>query len=53
LVEAGVGLEEIIDRLVHQHNDVTRKIYFNVTTGMKAEATDKSSALKIKTRIKN
>ena len=45
LAEAGVGLEEIMDRLGHQDDDVTRKVYLHVTTTMKTEAANKFSQL--------
>jgi len=51
LAEAGVGLEEIMDRLGHQDDDVTRKVYLHVTTDMKTEAADKFSELMKKTRM--
>lgn len=52
LAEAGVGLEEIMDRLGHQDDDVTRKVYLHVTTDMKTEAADKFSKLMKKTCLK-
>lgn len=51
LAEAGVGLEEIMDRLGHQDDDVTRKVYLHITTDMKTEAADKFSELMKKTRL--
>ncbi|WP_367183489.1 tyrosine-type recombinase/integrase [Sporosarcina sp.] len=45
LAEAGVGLEEIMDRLGHQDDEVTRRVYLHVTTGMKKEASNKFSEL--------
>ena len=45
LAEAEVGLEEIMDRLGHQDDEVTRKVYLHVTTEMKKEASDKFSKL--------
>lgn len=41
LAEAGVGLEEIMDRLGHHDDEVTRKVYLHVTDNMKREASDK------------
>lgn len=41
LAEAGVGLEEIMDRLGHADNDTTRKIYLHVTKDKKKEAAQK------------
>lgn len=51
LAEAGVGLEEIMDRLGRQDDDVTRKVYLHVTKKMKTEAVDKFSELVKKTRM--
>ncbi|WP_391117753.1 tyrosine-type recombinase/integrase [Psychrobacillus sp. L3] len=45
LAEAGVGLEEIMDRLGHQDDEVTRKVYLHVTSEMKKEASNKFSEL--------
>ncbi|AYV72447.1 site-specific integrase [Bacillus sp. PK3-056] len=45
LAEAGVGLEEIMDRLGHHDDEVTRKVYLHVTNEMKREASDKFSKL--------
>lgn len=45
LAEAGVGLEEIMDRLGHQEDEVTRRVYLHVTTEMKKDASDKFSEL--------
>lgn len=45
LAEAGVGLEEIMDRLGHHDDEVTRKVYLHVTDNMKREASDKFSNL--------
>ncbi|WP_255428566.1 site-specific integrase [Sporosarcina sp. resist] len=45
LAEAGVGLEEIMDRLGHQDDEVTRKVYLHVTSVMKKEASNKFSEL--------
>lgn len=45
LAEAGVGLEEIMERLGHHDDEVTRKVYLHVTNEMKREASDKFSNL--------
>ncbi|MEK4715025.1 MULTISPECIES: tyrosine-type recombinase/integrase [Sporosarcina] len=45
LAEAGVGLEEIMDRLGHQDDEVTRNVYLHVTNEMKKEASNKFSEL--------
>ncbi|MDQ0216765.1 integrase [Oikeobacillus pervagus] len=45
LAEAGVGLEEIMDRLGHHDDEVTRKVYLHVTNNMKKEASDKFGQL--------
>lgn len=45
LAEAGVGLEEIMERLGHHDDEVTRKVYLHVTNEMKREASDKFSKL--------
>lgn len=45
LAEAGVGLEEIMDRLGHQDDEVTRSVYLHVTSEMKKEASNKFSKL--------
>lgn len=45
LAEAGVGLEEIMDRLGHHDDEVTRKVYLHVTNEMKRDASDKFSNL--------
>ncbi|MCE5287016.1 MAG: tyrosine-type recombinase/integrase [Pelosinus sp.] len=41
LAEAGVGLEEIMERLGHSDDDTTRKVYLHVTKDMKKEAAKK------------
>ena len=41
LAEAGVSLEEIVDRLGHSTAGVTRKIYLHVTKGRKKEVAEK------------
>ncbi|MDW2879545.1 MULTISPECIES: tyrosine-type recombinase/integrase [Bacillaceae] len=45
LAEAGVGLEEIMDRLGHHDDEVTRRVYLHVTNEMKREASNKFSNL--------
>lgn len=45
LAEAGVGIQEIMDRLGHQDDEVTMKVYLHVTETMKSEASDKFSNL--------
>lgn len=45
LAEAGVSLEEIMDRLGHSDDEVTRKVYLHVTTKMKTDAANKFSQL--------
>lgn len=45
LAEAGVGLEEIMERLGHKDDDTTRTIYLHVTQDMKKEAPQKFSEL--------
>lgn len=41
LTEAGVGIEEIMERLGHSTEKTTRKIYLHVTEKMKTKAADK------------
>jgi len=41
LAEAGVGLEEIMQRLGHADDDTTRRVYLHVTKDMKKEAAKK------------
>ncbi len=41
LAEAGVSLEEIMDRLGHVNDDVTRRIYLHITKTKKKEASQK------------
>lgn len=41
LAEAGVGLEEIMQRLGHIDDDTTRRVYLHVTKQMKKEAAKK------------
>jgi len=45
LAEAGVGLEEIMERLGHSDDTTTRKVYLHVTKDMKKEAAHKFSKL--------
>ncbi|KQL57132.1 integrase [Alkalicoccobacillus plakortidis] len=45
LAEAKVGIDEIMDRLGHIDDEVTRKVYLHVTTKMKKDASDKFSNL--------
>lgn len=43
LAEAGVDLDEIMDRLGHQDDETTRRVYLHITEGRKQEAADKFS----------
>jgi integrase len=45
LAEAGVGLEEIMERLGHTDDDTTRRVYLHVTKDMKKEAVRKFDEL--------
>lgn len=45
LAEAGVGLEEIMERLGHIDDSTTRKVYLHVTKDMKKEAAHKFAQL--------
>lgn len=45
LAEAGVGLEEIMDRLGHVEDETTRLIYLHVTEELKREASQKFGQL--------
>jgi integrase len=45
LAEAGVGIEEIMERLGHSDDDTTRKVYLHVTKTKKKEAAQKFSEL--------
>jgi len=45
LAEAGVGLEEIMDRLGHVEDETTRLIYLHVTKELKKEASHKFGQL--------
>ena len=45
LAEAGTGLEEIMQRLGHTDDDITRRVYLHVTKDMKKEAAHKFDQL--------
>jgi integrase len=45
LAEAGVGLEEIMQRLGHTNDKTTRQVYLHVTKSMKKEAVAKFDSL--------
>jgi integrase len=45
LAEAGATLEQIMERLGHGDNDITRTIYLHVTKPQKKEASQKFSEL--------
>lgn len=45
LAEAGVGLQEIMERLGHKDDDVTKSVYLHVTKTMKKEASHKFDQL--------
>jgi integrase len=45
LAEAKVKIDEIMDRLGHIDDEVTRKVYLHVTAEMKKDASDKFSKL--------
>ncbi|WP_328801992.1 tyrosine-type recombinase/integrase [Paenibacillus sp. LX16] len=45
LAEAGVGLQEIMDRLGHKDDDTTKHVYLHVTKPKKKEASQKFSEL--------
>ena len=45
LAEAGVGLEEIMERLGHIDDDTTRNVYLHVTKEKKKEAPQKFAEL--------
>jgi integrase len=42
LAEAGVSLEQIMDRLGHTDDQITKNVYLHVTQEMKKEASQKS-----------
>lgn len=45
MAQAGVGLEEIMERLGHKDDSITRNIYLHITKDMKKEASQKFSEL--------
>ena len=45
LAEAGVDLDEIMDRLGHQDDATTRNIYLHITSARKSAAASKFSTL--------
>jgi integrase len=45
LAEAGVGIHEIMERLGHQDDEITKRVYLHVTKTMKKEASQKFSDL--------
>ncbi|HWQ71967.1 MAG TPA: tyrosine-type recombinase/integrase [Desulfitobacteriaceae bacterium] len=45
LAEADVGLKEIMERLGHSDDDITRKVYLHVTKTKKKEASQKFAEL--------
>ncbi|MDR1701655.1 MAG: site-specific integrase [Sporomusaceae bacterium] len=45
LAEAGVGLEEIMERLGHANDTITRNVYLHITKTQKKEAAQKFSQL--------
>lgn len=45
LAEAGVSLEEIMERLGHSDDDTTRRVYLHITKDMKKEAAHKLDTL--------
>ncbi|MFB6802504.1 hypothetical protein ACFCVU_15120 [Peribacillus butanolivorans] len=45
LAEAGVSLEQIMDRLGHTDDQITKNIYLHVTQEMKKEASHKFGQL--------
>ena len=45
LAEAGVGIHEIMERLGHQDDEITKRVYLHVTKTMKKEAAQKFSEL--------
>ncbi|WP_438824733.1 tyrosine-type recombinase/integrase [Bacillus sp. JJ1474] len=45
LAEAGVGLEEIMERLGHKDDDTTKHVYLHITKSMKKEASRKFAKL--------
>jgi len=45
LAEAGVDLEEIMQRLGHISDDTTKRVYLHITKDMKKEAANKFNKL--------
>lgn len=45
LAEAGVGIHEIMERLGHQDDEITKRVYLHVTKTMKKEASQKFGEL--------
>lgn len=45
LAEAGVGIHEIMERLGHQDDEITKRVYLHVTKNMKKEASQKFGEL--------
>jgi len=45
LAEAGVGIHEIMERLGHQDDEITKRVYLHITKTMKKEASQKFSEL--------
>ena len=45
LAEAGVALEQIMDRLGHSDDQITKNVYLHVTKEMKKEASQKFAQL--------
>ncbi|MEC0369335.1 site-specific integrase [Paenibacillus chibensis] len=45
LAEAGVGIHEIMERLGHQDDEITKRVYLHVTKTMKKEASHKFGEL--------
>ncbi len=45
VAEAGVALEQIMDRLGHSDDQITKDVYLHVTQEMKKEASQKFSEL--------
>lgn len=45
LAEAGVALEQIMDRLGHSDDQITKDVYLHVTQEMKKEASQKFAQL--------
>lgn len=45
LAEAGVGLQEIMERLGYKDDEITKSVYLHVTKAMKKEASHKFEQL--------